>query len=100
LGEDVKTAARRELREETGLESIGMNLFGVFSGPALFYCYPNGDEIYGVIIAYMAQDWHGEVRLNDEHTEWRWFAMADIPEDTFPQIIQVIDKFKNGNLLP
>ena len=97
-GEEVETTARRETREETGLELGGLSLFDVFSGPDLYYRYPNGDEIYGVIVAYLARDWHGEVRLNDEHTEWRWFAAADIPEDLSPPIIPIIKKFKSGNL--
>lgn len=35
-GEIVETAARREVREETGLEVGEKSLFGVFSGPELF----------------------------------------------------------------
>src|SRR5664280_453363 len=46
LGEEVEAAARRETLEETGLEIGGMELFGVFSGPQLYYRYPNGDEVY------------------------------------------------------
>ena len=100
LGEEVKAAARRELREETGLETEEMCLFGVFSGPEAFYRYPNCDEIYGVMIVYIAQGWHGEVCLNDEHTGWGWFTAAEIPEYVFPLDIPVIEKFKIGNLVP
>jgi 8-oxo-dGTP pyrophosphatase MutT (NUDIX family) len=100
LGEAVETAARREVREETGLELGKMRLFGIFSGPEFFYRYPNGDEIYGVMIVYLASDWHGDICLNNEHMEWCWFAVAEIPEDVNPLINPVIEKFKRGDLIP
>jgi 8-oxo-dGTP pyrophosphatase MutT (NUDIX family) len=90
LGEIVEDAARREVWEETELELGELSLFGVFSGPDLFYVYPNGDEVYNVTIVYRAHFPGGEVRLNDEHTEWRWFATTDIPEDISPPIKPVI----------
>ena len=93
LGEVVETAARREVREETGLEVGEMSLFGVFSGPELFYRYPNGDEVYNVTIVYLTRFSGGEVRLNGEHTDWRWFAVADIPDNISPPIKPVIDQF-------
>ena len=94
LGEAVETAARREVREETGLELDELTLFGVFSGPELFYRYPNGDEVYNVTIVYLTRIPRGAVRLNGEHTEWRWFATAEIPEDLSPPIRPVIEQFK------
>ena len=45
LDEVVEDAARRELREETGLESERLELLGVYSGPELHFSYPNGDEV-------------------------------------------------------
>jgi ADP-ribose pyrophosphatase YjhB (NUDIX family) len=93
LGEAVETAARREVREETGLDLGEMSLFGVFSGPELFYVYPNGDEVYNVTIVYLARFSGGEIRLNSEHTGWRWFAPEDIPENISPPIQLVIEQF-------
>jgi len=95
-GEVVESAARRETFEETNLEVGQMSLFGVFSGPELFYKYPNGDEVYNVIITHLTRDWHGEVKLNDEHTEWRWFAAHEIPEDVSPPIKPVLEQFKRS----
>jgi len=92
LGEGVETTARREVREETGLELGELAFFGVFSGPELFYRYPNGDEVYNVAIIYQTRNWRGEVRLNDEHTDWRWFAPEDVLENN-PLIQQVIKQF-------
>ena len=97
-GEVVESAAERETAEEANLEVVEMSLFGVFSGPELFYEYPNGDEVYNVIIVYLSRDWHGEVKLNDEHTEWRWFTANEIPEDVSPPIRPVIEQFKRSFL--
>ena len=97
-GEVVESAAKRETAEEANLEVVEMSLFGVFSGPELFYEYPNGDEVYNVIIVYLSRDWHGEVKLNDEHTEWRWFTANEIPEDVSPPIRPVIEQFKRSFL--
>ena len=52
-------AAKRETREETNLEVVEMSLFGVFSGPELYYKYPNGNEVYNVSIVYLVKDWRG-----------------------------------------
>jgi 8-oxo-dGTP pyrophosphatase MutT (NUDIX family) len=93
-GEVVEDAAKRETLEEVNLKVGEMSLLGVFSGPELYYKYPNGDEVYNVTIVYLSRDWNGEVKLNDEHTEWRWFAAGDIPENISPPIKPVIEQFK------
>lgn len=95
-GEVVENAAKREALEETNLDIGEMSLFGVFSGPELYFKYPNGDEVYNVTIVYLARDWHGEVKLNDEHTAWRWFPVNEIPEDLSPPIKPIIEKFKRS----
>ena len=92
-GEVVEDAARRETYEETGLRVEDMSLFGVFSGPELFYKYPNGDEVYNVTIVYLSRDVSGEICLNGEHTEWRWLTLAEIPDDLSPPIKPVILQF-------
>ena len=93
-GEVVEEAARRETLEETGLQVGDISLFGVFSGPELYYKYPNGDEVYNVTIVYLSRNVNGKIRLNGEHLEWRWFAPADIPDDLSPPMIPVIEQFK------
>jgi len=93
LGEVVEDAARRELREETGLELDRLTLFGVFSGAEFFYRYPNGDEVHNVTIVYLARPANTQVRLNAEHTAWGWFTAGEIPQDLSPPIRLVIERF-------
>lgn len=95
-GEVVEDAAKREALEETNLEIGEMSLFGVFSGPELYYKYPNGDEVYNVTIMYLSRDWRGKVKLNHEHTEWKWFAAREIPENVSPPIKPIIEQFKSS----
>ena len=94
-GEVVEEAARRETLEETGLDVGEVSLFGVFSGPELYCKYPNGDEVYNVTVVYLSRETTGDIQLNGEHTEWGWFAPAEIPDDLSPPIIPVIEKFKS-----
>ena len=94
-GEVVEEAAKRETVEEVNLQVGETSLFGVFSGPELYYKYPNGDEVYNVTIVYLSREWRGEVQLNDEHTEWRWFAASEIPENVSPPIRPVLAQFKS-----
>jgi 8-oxo-dGTP pyrophosphatase MutT (NUDIX family) len=96
-GEVVEIAARREAREETGLDVQKMEMFGVFSGPELYYKYPNGDEVYNVTIVYLSRDVCGEIRLNGEHVAWDWFSMSELPGDISPPIQPVLEKFKQQN---
>jgi 8-oxo-dGTP pyrophosphatase MutT (NUDIX family) len=96
LGEAVENAARREAREETNLEIGEMSLFGVFLGPELYYKYPSGDEVYNVSIVYRSHDWRGEIKLNAEHSEWKWFRASEIPEDISPPIKTIIEQFKTS----
>lgn len=98
-GEVVEDAAKRETLEETGLEICDMSLFGVFSGPELYYKYPNEDEVYNVTIVYLSCDWRGDVSINNEHTDWKWFTVSEIPESISPPIKPVIEKFKNTHSL-
>ncbi len=96
-GERVEEAAKRETLEETGLQIDEMKLFGVFSGPELFYVYPNGDEVYNVTIVYLAELAAEDppIILDQEHTAWGWFASPAIPADISPPMKPSIDQFKH-----
>ena len=95
LDERVEDAAKRELREETGLTAHRLELFGVFSGPELHYVYPNGDEVSNVDIAYLCRDWSGTLSAQEsEVEELRFFAADELPDNISPPLRPVIRKWR------
>lgn len=87
LDEEVESAARRELREETGLIAGDLELFGVFSGKDTHYIYPNGDEVSNVDIVYVCRNWSGTLKCQQDEVEaLEFFDLRDIPENLSPPI--------------
>lgn len=85
LGETVEACARRELREEMGLEAEEMEFLCVNSGPEAHYVYPNGDEVDNVEIVYVCRRWRGEIRRQEEEMEeLRFFPIDALPEISPP----------------
>ena len=85
IGETPEETARRELLEETGLAAGNLELLGIFSGPDMFYTYPNGDKVYNVNIAYICRDFSGALLPEtDETSELRWFDVDNIPTEISP----------------
>lgn len=91
LGEKVEEAAAREALEETGLTVDQLRLFGVFSGKDMYYKYPNGDEVYNVDVVFASHCYHGEIRVNNEGREIRFFAINELPENISPPVLPVIE---------
>lgn len=91
LDEVVEETARRELREETGLQAQALELFGIFSGPEMHYVYPNGDEVSNVDIVYRCTAYSGTLRPQPgEVEELRFFAWNELPEDLSPMNIPAL----------
>jgi 8-oxo-dGTP pyrophosphatase MutT (NUDIX family) len=91
LGETTEETAKRELREETGLETREMSLFGVFSGAELYYRYPSGEEVYNVSIVYLTRDVYGTIELLDgEHHDFKYFNLEKLPENISPPVRPIL----------
>jgi 8-oxo-dGTP pyrophosphatase MutT (NUDIX family) len=54
-GEDISQCARREVREETGLEVSDLRLVGLYTHPRYDVVYPNGDAIQQFTVCFSAQ---------------------------------------------
>lgn len=94
-GESLEETAKREVREETGLEVRSLTLLDVFSGPELYYIYPHGDEVHNVTAAYLTREYAGEMRINEESRELRFFAPDELPpaERLAPPIRPIVARF-------
>jgi len=94
IGEIVEEAAKRELREETGLIANELKLFGVFSGENMMYTYPNGDDVYIVGVVYTCNDFSGELIPDPKEVlELKWFDIDDLPEEISPIDVDAIKAF-------
>ncbi|HEY3061321.1 MAG TPA: NUDIX hydrolase [Chloroflexota bacterium] len=92
-GESLEDTARRELREETGLEAGRLRLLDVYSGAEFFVEYPNGDQAYVVGALFIAEDVRGEPASDgDESTEVAYFGFDALPEDVQPHTRLLIDR--------
>jgi 8-oxo-dGTP diphosphatase len=77
MDESAEEGARRELKEETGLEGAYMEQFHTFSNP-------DRDPRERVItIAYYALVRLQEVKGGDDAARAKWFALDDVPQLAF-----------------
>lgn len=82
MGEAVEEAAKRELREETGLIANNLELFGVYSGENRFFTYPNGDVVYTIGIVYICENFSSELIMETNETSTlKWFDINELPDN-------------------
>lgn len=79
-GERLEETARRELKEETGLDAGELALVSLRSGPECFLVYPNGDQCHVVSATYAAWSWSGTLSTSDPETvDLGFFEPDDLP---------------------
>jgi len=90
-GESLEETARRETFEETGLTIQALYLLDVFSGPELFYRYPDGNQVYNVTAVYLALSVSGEMLVGkDAQSRRGYFPLDDLPGNASPPIRPVL----------
>jgi mutator protein MutT len=78
-GETPAEAIRRELSEEIGIVAESVSLLGTFERRTV----PGLDEV--LFHVFVITRWSGDPHLaNDEHSELRWFEIADAEQMDLP----------------
>lgn len=70
FGEDPTTALKRELSEETGLK--------IEIGKPVFVCSKTKELRHQFWIVYLCDYKGGEVKLDDEHSEYLWIDNTEV----------------------
>lgn len=84
LYERVEDAAAREMQEETGLIADELELLGVFSGEAMRYVYPNGDQVSNIDVVFICRKYHGELLCAEGEVEkLSFFSIDNLPSPLF-----------------
>jgi ADP-ribose pyrophosphatase YjhB (NUDIX family) len=76
--ETVEEGIAREIREETGLETVSMELFGVFSDPTRIVAYPDGNVMRLLSVVFTVRVAEGEPRVSAESLALRFVAVDDL----------------------
>ena len=78
IGESVKDAVRREVREETAIEVEVTGLTGIYSDPAHVIAYDDGEVRRQFNICYTARVTVGDLAISDESTDIRFVAADEL----------------------
>lgn len=85
FGETFEQTAKREVREECGLEIEVERLVGAYSAPAnRILSYPNGDIVQPITVVLEAAVAGGELLASAESLELRFFRSEELPIDILP----------------
>jgi 8-oxo-dGTP diphosphatase len=95
-GERVEAAARRELREETGIATDAqLPLLGVYDTPGRD---PRGWTIS--IVRVLRSDRELPARGGDDAGDARWFALEDLPPLAFDHALVIADAVRASSAPP
>ena len=68
----------------------------MLSGQKENHIYPNGDEIFGIDMVYMIDEFEGvPTPDNDEVVDLKWFSMEDLPENIHKPDVNFIPIVRN-----
>jgi len=96
FGEIIFEAVKREAKEEVGLEINELELISVSDETR----YIKTDGKHYVVLGFKAKYKNGEPRLMEpeKFKEWRWFGLANLPNNLFQGTGQMINNFKAGKI--
>ncbi len=98
LGESFEDVARREIKEETNLDIIDLEMVKVLSGKDTYREYPNGDKLYDITAIYVIKKYSGDLKVNDnESKKLEWFNVGNLPSNMTEHTKNYLEKY--GDIL-
>ena len=92
FGESLEDAARRELKEETGLRAKSLTFKNIVNRKS-------GDSHY-IHIGFLAEaDGEPELCEPEACSEWGWFPLDTLPQPMFPWSMGPIQALQDGQVL-
>ena len=80
IGETISECARREVREETGLDVELQGIVGIYSDPGHVFAYDDGEVRQEFSICFSARPVAGSLTVSGESHDVRYFAPAEIAD--------------------
>lgn len=80
IGETISECARREVREETGLDVELVGIVGIYSDPGHVFAYDDGEVRQEFSICFSARPVAGTLAVSDESHDVRYFDPAEITD--------------------
>lgn len=78
IGESVADAVRREVREETGIETEVTGLSGIYSDPSHVIAYDDGEVRQEFSLCFTGKPVGGSLRPSSESSQVHWISPAAI----------------------
>ena len=83
LGETIYETVIREIKEETNLDinKNNLKLFNIYSGENQHHIYPSKDEVYIVNIIFETTIIEGDLKIDSESKELKFFDLNNLPSN-------------------
>lgn len=96
LGETVFESAKREVKEEVGVDVLEMEIISLFD--EMKYLETDGKQYF--VIGVNAKKWSGMPSLVEKTKwlEWRWFSLDKLPDKMLEATGLMINYYNQGKL--
>ncbi len=92
----MEETAKREVKEETGLEVDGFELISV--ADEMRYIASDGKHYLNIGIKAVYQGGEPKVLEPEKCREWKWVSLDNLPDKLFEGTEMVINNFKKGKI--